>query len=298
MLCPRCGTTNPDTNAYCESCGSPLQPAQDRPTIDSSGIPLAYPRPPTRQPPPLPGAVQLPDPRPGEPPGWQTPASLSQPSAPQYGLPRTALPQYGSLAGAHGSPFSSMACGVCGAPIPPGQPRCPRCQTQFGYIVNPNDPTATDSLPFGPHIPLTPLFRAGADEAASEPGDRIRGFNWGAALLPTVWAARHRLGWLVGVSAMLTLLLCGLYLLRAALHRTPDASGTLTGFLVTCVLLFGAPRSLFAGLRGNSVAWRSGLYPDRESLRKAQRSWTMWAIIGVTVLTILLRMASTMMGGG
>ena len=76
--------------------------------------------------------------------------------------------------------------------------------------------------------------------------------------------------------------------MRAWLHRTPDANGTLTGFLVVCALSFGLPRSLFAGLRGNTLALRSGLYSDSERLLKAQRSWTVWAIIGTVILALLL----------
>ena len=113
--------------------------------------------------------------------------------------------------------------------------------------------------------------------------------------MPTLWSARHRLKWLAAESGILSLLLVGLYLLRAALHRTPDAGGTLTGFLVACALIFGVPRSLFLGLRGNTIAWKSGLYSDREQLRKAQRSWTLWAIIGVIVLALLLGVAAAML---
>src|SRR5207247_1548668 len=135
--------------------------------------------------------------------------------------------------------------------------------------------TATQYLPFGPPVPLIPLFRAGDDRQA-EAGETVEGWNWAAALMPTLWAARHRVTWLAVTSGLLTLLLVGLYLIRASLHRTPDAGGTLTGFLVACALIFALPRSLFLGLRGNTLAWRSGLYSDREQLRKAQRKWTPW----------------------
>ena len=188
-----------------------------------------------------------------------------------------------------------MTCGVCGSSIYPGQPKCLRCQTPPGAIINPNDPTATNLLPFGPPIPLIPLFRAGEEQTAEEPGERIRGWNWGAAMMPTIWAARHRMGWLAGVSGLLSLLLIGLFLLRAALHRTPDASGTLTGFLVICALLFAVPRSLFAGLQGNTLAWRSGLYSDREAFWKAQRSWIAWAIIGTAATGLVLGVAAALL---
>jgi hypothetical protein len=131
------------------------------------------------------------------------------------------------------------------------------------------------------------IFRTG-DQEATLPQERLAGWNWGAALLPTIWAARHRMLWQAGVSALLTMLLVALYLLRAALSRTPDASGTLTGFLVICALLFGVPRSLYAGRRGNTLALRSGIYDDITALLKAQRRWAVWAIIVVSISALVL----------
>jgi hypothetical protein len=185
-------------------------------------------------------------------------------------------------------------CGVCGSALFAGQARCLRCQTPPGTIVNPNDPTATNYLPFGPPVTLAPLFRAGGQQSA-EAIEHIRGWNWPAALMPTLWAARQRIHWLAAVSGSLTLLLVGLVMLRASLHNSADGGGTLTGFLAACALIFGLPRSLYLGLRGNTLAWQSGLYSDREQLRKAHRSWTPWAIIGVTVIAALLGVAAAIL---
>jgi hypothetical protein len=301
MLCPRCGTNNLETNLLCTQCANPLERAPAAPVppaLDLDGIPMptGMARSTAPQTPPLYQAPPSVAPRPTEvsAPGWQTPQA---PTFPQPGVPasRPPLPHFGSLATAPLPAQPMMACGVCGTAIFPGQPKCLRCQTPPGYIIDPNDPTATNFLPFGPPVALKPLFRMGEEQSGEAPGDMIRGWNWGAALMPTIWAARHRFGWQAGVSGLLSVLLIGLYLLRAALHRTPDASGTLTGFLVICVLIFGVPRSLYAGLRGNSLAWRSGLYADRDSLQKTHRSWTTWAIIGVALLALLLGVIAGML---
>jgi len=101
--------------------------------------------------------------------------------------------------------------------------------------------------------------------------------------------------WQAAVSGLLTMLLIALILLRAALDRTPDASGTLTGFLVVCALLFGVPRSLYGGRKGNTLALRSGIYADTAALLKAQRRWTLWAIIVVIITALVLGFAAAML---
>ena len=103
------------------------------------------------------------------------------------------------------------------------------------------------------------------------------------------------MSWLAAASALLSVVLAGLFLLRAALHRTPDASGTLTGLLVVCALIFWLPRSLLAGLRGNEAAFRSGRYLNPETLLKAQRSWTPWAIITVLLMALLLGISAAIL---
>jgi hypothetical protein len=289
-VCPHCGTNNSDGRAECSLCGrslpapKPIYPAQSPvgPGPWASGAAPVQP---------VDGAPK---------PGWQTsPVSYSpSPHGGDVAANRSPLPQFGALAGYPARVPSLAACGVCGAPLAYGQAKCSRCETPPAFIVNPNDPTASGYIPFGPHVRLIPLFRAGEDRSNPDPESEVRGWNWAAALLPTLWAARHRLRWPAVASGLLTLLLIGLFLLRAPLHRTLDATGTLSGFLVICALLFGIPRSLFFGLRGSTLAWRSGLYPDRERLRKTQGSWTVWAIIGVTVLALLLGIAGRLLGPG
>ncbi len=280
MQCPRCRNDNPATNLNCAQCGASLR--QEASTREPSAIPLVPPRPVVQQTAPLPY---------GTPPPYPGGAGTAQPGGP--GLP-PALPQFGSLATAGAAPLQYAVCGVCGSGLFAGQGRCLRCGTPPGAILNPNDPTATQFLPFGPPVDLISLFRAG-EERSDEPMEHVGGWNWPAALFPTIWAGRHRFGWQSVISGSLTLMVVGLYLLRVALHRTPDASGTLTGFLVACALIFGLPRSVTLGLRGNTLAWRTGLYSSREQLRKAHRSWTVWAIIGFTVLATLLGVATAIL---
>ena len=326
MRCLQCGTENEETNTVCASCGAALraQPAAvapsaqpppapvDLPTLSSlspiseprgvppspdsaealiQSVPAASPAPPAESAPPPAATPAAAGPYSGSSPlpGWPAPIA-GTPHAPPGA--RAALPQFGSLAG--GPPQYSMLCGVCGVAILPGKRRCVQCSTPQGAIINPNDPTATSFLPFGPPVPLVPLFRT-SDPAAKDPDEKIRGWNWAATLVPTLWAIRHRrTGQALG-SGLLTLLLVALYLLRAGLHRTPDASGTLAGLLGACALIFAVPRSIFAGLRGSEVAWNSGIYQDRDQLLKARRSWTLCAIIGVIVVALLLGTAAAIL---
>jgi hypothetical protein len=209
---------------------------------------------------------------------------------------RPPLPNFGSLATAPADPRAMVPCGVCGTLLPVGHGQCLRCATPRGAIVDPNDPTATVYLPFGPHVPLKPLFRAG-DLSAEGTGDAVRGWSWSAALLPTLWAARHRAWGLAVASGFLTALLLALFLSRAGFHRVFDPKGTLTGFLITCTLMFAVPRSLFAGFRGLAIAWQSGRYPDEASLRKADRRWSVWAIITVSLLVLFLGLAASLLKG-
>lgn len=62
LACPRCGTQNPDGNAYCQACGTPLA----APVAVTAG---AFAGPPPGMAPPSPGMMAPPPP----PPGYQTP---------------------------------------------------------------------------------------------------------------------------------------------------------------------------------------------------------------------------------
>ncbi len=305
MRCPNCGTINLESLSVCTLCGMPNGPdLRDGPLADRIASSDYLAESPARHPvmPPLPALE--PTPRSNVPPagqlepGWYVPAgplSQASDSSPGAHATRTPLPARGSLAEPPPQQAHMLVCGVCGAAVTLGQRQCPRCQTPPGAIVNPNDPTATTFLPFGPPVPLTPLFRAGAETPERGPGANLRGWNWGAALLPTLWAANHRLTQLAVWSGLLSIALVSLTLLRAALHRTIDSGGTLTGFLAACALLFGVPRSLYGGLRGNTMAWRSGRYQDRHAMGRAQRSWAVWAIIWAAVLALLLGFAGTVL---
>ena len=261
MRCPQCGTENLATSVYCAQCGSPL----------GTGV--------------APEPVL---------PGWPVPIAPSTPRG-QAGAPGP-LPPFGMLASVPVARQYPVMCGVCGSAIYAGQRRCTRCHAPYGAIMDPNDPTATSFIPFGPPVPLVPIFRAGDPRAGGNTDDTVWGWNWPAAIAPTLWAARHKMVRQAIISGLLTLFLACLYLVRAAAHpQPPDNGGLLTGLLVTCALIFAVPRSIVAGRRGSEMAWRSGLYPDRDAVRRAQRSWTPWAIIGVVGAASLLGVAAAIL---
>ncbi|HLJ56543.1 MAG TPA: hypothetical protein VKT77_16005 [Chthonomonadaceae bacterium] len=303
--------------------GAPPADQPQPPAYQTLGAQPTY-QPPTHYVPPVPGQSQVYAP-PGQPtmPAGPAPGPYAQPSVsppggyvgpPPYGAPPVypgggqyspypgglapardpklppPLPAFGALAASgYRMPMYTM-CGVCGTALFNTLGRCVRCGTPPGKIINPNDPTATEFVPFGPHIQLHVLFRGG--EQAPEVEERVEGWNWAAALLPSLWSFRHRIPWFAMASTLLTLVLAGLCLLRASTRHAADGGGTLTGSLIACALIFGLPRSLYLGRLGNTIAWRSGLYPDRDRLRKAQRTWTVWAIMGATVTALALAAAA------
>ena len=297
MQCPRCGTNNADTNAYCAQCGVALPPAATAAAQAQGATPPTVPSPaaaPAPAPAYRPPANYLPAQQPPTAdtrvPGWYAPPAPSVPSTTAgEAARRPALPPFGSPAAVPGPPRYLTTCGVCGAALYGGQAVCLRCQTPPGTIVNPNDPTATQYLPFGPHVPLIPLFRSG--EPRAETADRIPG--WQPRRRPDADRLGREAPDQVAARRLRTPD-------PPAYRHVPDAgrlhraseSGILTGYLFACVLIFALPRSLYLGLNGNTLAWRSGLFADRVQLQKAQRTWTLWAIIGVTVLAALLGVAA------
>lgn len=77
LACPRCGTQNPEANAYCEACGTPLA----APVAVTAGA-FAGPPPGIAPPPPAPSMAPPPPP-----PGYQTP--YYAPSGPRVQMQRT-----------------------------------------------------------------------------------------------------------------------------------------------------------------------------------------------------------------
>ena len=298
MQCPQCGLTNPVSNENCSSCSFDLR---SKP-ISSESV-GAHPVPPPDVvdsdiqqsvtngaagpafqmehapyvPPMAPTPTYTPPAPPQTVPGWHSPPSRT-----------TALPVARPFPLTASNPQLAISCGVCGSELFAGQLRCRRCSTPPGAIMNPNDPTATAYLPFGPPIALVPIFRVGEEDQTKGANSRISGWNWGAALLPTLWAAKHRVHWFASVSALLSVILACLIFFRVAVYRTPDAGGTLTGLLAASALIFGIPRTLYAGSQGNALAWQSGLYSELAQCTRAQRTWALWAIIGVTVGGVVL----------
>ena len=85
LTCSRCGTQNPDTNKFCQSCGTPLAapaPAPAVPVGAAAASPFTAPPPPAGYAPPPPGTI------PG-PPAYASPYYSPTGAAPQPAVHRT-----------------------------------------------------------------------------------------------------------------------------------------------------------------------------------------------------------------
>ena len=85
LVCSRCGTQNPDSNKFCQACGTPLAAAVPPPPATPVGPTAASPF----TPPPPPVGVAAPAQPPGPPPGYQSPYYAPAAGAPQPGVHRT-----------------------------------------------------------------------------------------------------------------------------------------------------------------------------------------------------------------
>lgn len=135
MTCSNCGATQPASNAYCESCGAPLDPAQAAPDPWMWGAPTNTPPPPpdvsagagpagAYPPPPPPGPPGAGYPPPGPGAGYPPPPPGYAPPGPGYAPPGAgyAPPGYGypPPGGAYAPPGAAYA--PPGSGIPPGPP--------------------------------------------------------------------------------------------------------------------------------------------------------------------------------
>ena len=178
----------------------------------------------------------------------------------------------------------------------------------MGTLANPNDPTSTTFLPLSllnapgnsadPSLALPLPTLSGRSDA----DDPTAGWNWGAALLSTFWAIRHRL-WGMAVPAAINFLLwlllfgAGIDTIYHPIHLTtpPDDSGMAVFlFLLGASLLFWFGKTLYLGLRGNALAWRSGLYSSPDQMRSVQRLWAGWGV-GVSFLVVALFVVISLM---
>lgn len=122
-------------------------------------------------------------------------------------------------------------------------------------------------------------LRDGAESMVNAPNDSgtpeaqlpedLRGWNWGAFLLPFVWGPFNKV-W-VGLGA----------LMFGAVLPIPGIFGLL-GYTALALLM---------GARGNEWAWRARKWESADHFRKVQRIWITWGTAGFLVLGVLTAMA-------
>lgn len=95
------------------------------------------------------------------------------------------------------------------------------------------------------------------------------GFNWGALLVPPLWAFFHRL-WLLGTAYVV------INLILAAAEVRALASIVHLGL------------GIYLGVKGNSILWKSGRYPSFEVLRKKERDWAIFGVFSTVCMICLL----------
>lgn len=153
--------------------------------------------------------------------------------------------------------------------------------------MNPEPRAASSVLPTG--IPPMTLPR----RVRLTQEDPTQGWNWGASLMSTAWAFKHRVWW-VGILGSLSIFFW-FCMLWGGLDTSPSSPLTGAGSssvvaMVTAMLLSGAFwlfKTLYLGMNGNRLAWNSGLYPEAEEMHKAQNLWAGWGVL-ISVLTIIL----------
>ena len=134
--------------------------------------------------------------------------------------------------------------------------------TQVGSSVPPTQVTASESPPATLVTPpqtlgVTNTSGQGTNSIVPEP---VRGWNWGAFLLPGCWCLTNRV-W-IGLLAWPGLLLCGL------------------GWLVMGIVL---------GSSGNEWAWRQRSWRSVDDFKAHQRGWTIGGLItmGAVILMVM-----------
>jgi hypothetical protein len=85
LVCARCGTQNPDSNRFCQACGTPL--AAPAPAQPATPVGPTAAAPFTTPPPPAGGTAGAPPP--GPPPGYQSPYYTPAAGSPPPGVHRT-----------------------------------------------------------------------------------------------------------------------------------------------------------------------------------------------------------------
>ena len=120
----------------------------------------------------------------------------------------------------------------------------------------------------------TPL----ASPSGNDPAllDAVRGWNWGAFLLPMPWAFGHRL-WAWG-TALFAAVLASPLIAMFAMFAGWFTMWIHFALMVFCPLFYLGV-GIYLGMRGNELAWRVGHNRGLDHFRAVERVWRNWGII-------------------
>ncbi len=128
-------------------------------------------------------------------------------------------------------------------------------------------------------------LRAGAEQAAQPTNDsgtpeaqlpqELKGWNWGAILLPFVWGPFNRVG--AGFGSLMVVMVLPIPVAFQLLGYTALA--------------------LWMGARGNEWAWRARKWKSADHFRRVQRVWVTWGSVGFSVLGAIGVMVLSANGG-
>ncbi len=193
-------------------------------------------------------------------------------------------------------PLGLAACGKCSAANEAHAFYCVDCGGSMASAVrmSPEKATATDQVvessraaesvrkpdrqrtaPEGPDLRGADVGRQTVSEVANNSGmpeaelpESLRGFNWGAFLVPVIWSAFNRvwIGMLTWVGVL------------ALLIDFPER----LEWLRMLLLLVSFGLTVYLGFKGNELAWRSKRWRSAEHFTRVQRNW-LWASLIVTI---------------
>ena len=131
-----------------------------------------------------------------------------------------------------------MYCKYCGKEIKEAANFCPHCGQAQAAIVSQTMPQQQNT--------------SGQGRQAVIPNE-IRGWNWGAFLLPVIWGAWNNVWW----------------------------------WLLLLIPYFDIIWILVMGAKGSEWAWRSKRWDSVEHFKRTQKKWRNWAI-GLTVFWVFI----------
>ena len=112
-------------------------------------------------------------------------------------------------------------------------------------------------------------------EVAATVPDGIKRWNWGAFLIPWIWAIGNKV-W-IGLLA----LVAAAGLMTENVLSWNDIVLPCEGVLAVLFLLTWLVLAIVLGIKGNAWAWQSRKWRSVESFRRAQR---IWAYVGLVVV--------------